>query len=56
MADRLFLVKLKVPQGAIHRVVAQTAEIQGEHLVLLKAEGKLAALFMLDVVESWNEL
>ena len=32
------------------------AKIQGDHLVLLNAQGKLAALFSLDIVESWNEV
>lgn len=56
MTDKLFLVKLKVPEGAVHRVVAQTAEVYGDHLALLDAHGKLAALFLMDVVESWNEV
>ena len=30
--------------------------MHGEHLVFLTAKGKLAALFLLDVVESWNEI
>ncbi len=37
-------------------VIAATAEIHGEHLVLLNSHGQLAALFVLDMVESWNEL
>ncbi len=37
-------------------VTAATAEIHGEHLVLLDSQGQLAALFVLDMVESWNEL
>jgi hypothetical protein len=31
-------------------------EIHGEHLAFLTAKGKLAALFLLDMVESWNEI
>jgi hypothetical protein len=37
-------------------VLAVRAEIQGEHLVLLNSEGKLAAIFLLEVVESWSEV
>jgi hypothetical protein len=37
-------------------VTAASAEIHGEHLVLLDSTGKLAALFLLEIVESWSEL
>jgi hypothetical protein len=37
-------------------VLAARAQIQGEHLVLLNAEGKLAALFLLEDVEDWPEV
>jgi hypothetical protein len=31
-------------------------EFYGEHLAFLNAEGKLAALFLMEIVESWNEI
>ena len=40
----------------MHNVTAASAEIHGEHLVLLDSTGKLAALFLLEIVESWSEL
>jgi hypothetical protein len=34
-------------------VMAASAEIHGEHIALLTSKGKLAALFLTEVVESW---
>jgi len=50
------LVRMKVPNGALHHVRAATAEFHGEHLVLLDSQGKLAAMFLMETVESWNEI
>jgi hypothetical protein len=36
-------------------VIASSAEIHGEHLAFLKADGRLAALFVLEIVKSWAE-
>jgi hypothetical protein len=54
MPNRTFLVRLR--DHAIHQVRAATVEIHGEHLAFLTAKGKLAALFLSDMVESWNEI
>jgi hypothetical protein len=57
MADKIYLVWFKPANlDTMVVVAAARAEIQGEHLVLLSSDGKLAALFMLDVVESWSEM
>ena len=56
MTDRTFIVKFKPPELTIEPVVAATAEIYDDHLVLLNSKGELAALFLMDVVESWNEI
>lgn len=37
-------------------VIAAKAEIHDEHLALLNAKGKLAALFLMEIVESWSVL
>jgi hypothetical protein len=42
--------------GVLHTVIASTVEIHDEHLIFCDSEGKLAALFLLEVVESWSEL
>jgi hypothetical protein len=60
--DKTYLLQLK-PPGLSTRpgfstrmVVAATAEIHGDHLILLNSRGQLAALFILEMVESWNRL
>jgi len=54
--DKTYLLQLK-PSGLPTRiVVAATAEIHGEHLILLNSRGQLAGLFVLEMVESWNHL
>jgi hypothetical protein len=37
-------------------VYAAGVELHGEHLVFLKSDGTLAALFVLEIVESWSEI
>jgi hypothetical protein len=37
-------------------IVAATARIYGDHLILLNSEGLLAALFVAETVKSWNEV
>jgi hypothetical protein len=54
MAKRSFLIKSK--PGILHLVIADKAEIQDENLVFLDSEGKLVALFLMEVVESWSEV
>ena len=55
MADKTYLVRLKPPQRDIYWVTAESAEIQGEHLVFLNSKGKLLVLILLEIVESWIE-
>jgi hypothetical protein len=54
--ERNFLVRLKAPRFPFHLVRATSAEIQGEYLVSLNSDGRLAALFPMEIVESWNEI
>jgi hypothetical protein len=56
MPDKTFLGLLKPPSGAIQHVDASRFEIQGEHLVFVDSKGGLAALFLMEIVESWNEI
>jgi hypothetical protein len=57
MANKVYIVKLKPPAlGVIHAVTASRVEIHDEHLIFCASEGKLAALFLLEIVESWSEL
>jgi hypothetical protein len=54
MPDKTFLVRMKAPNRAVQHVAASTFEIHDEHLIFCDSEGKLAALFLLEIVESWN--
>ena len=54
--NKTFIVKFKPPQLSLLTVVAESAEIQGDHLVLINSQGELAGLFLFDVVESWSEI
>jgi hypothetical protein len=55
MTDKNYLVRLKPRELGVHVVVAASAEIHGEHIVLLNSDGELAALFLLEIVENWTE-
>jgi hypothetical protein len=56
MADKTYLVRFKPPEISTQPVVAERAEIHGEHLVFLNSKGQLAALFLMEIVESWSEV
>jgi hypothetical protein len=55
MSDKLYLIRFKASELICHAVIAARAEIHGEHLVFLRSEGRLAALFLLEIVENWSE-
>jgi hypothetical protein len=55
MTDKTYLVRLKPRELGLHVVIVASAEIHGEHIVLLNSDGKLAALFLLEIVETWTE-
>jgi hypothetical protein len=57
MADKTFLIRFKWATYLSPRpVLAARAEVRGEHLILLNSENKLAALFLLEIVDSWSEV
>ena len=56
MADQTYVVTLKPPSRATQHVVASVGGVRGDHLVFLDGQGKLAALFLLELVESWEVL
>ena len=55
MPDKLYLVRFKGSDVSIHVVIAARVEIHEEHLVFLRSDGKLAALFLLEIVAHWSE-
>jgi hypothetical protein len=56
MRDKSYLVRFKCLNLNPHLVIAARVEIHGEHLVFLRSDGSLAALFVLEIVESWPEV
>jgi hypothetical protein len=56
MTDKIYLVRFKPRQIGLTAVIAARAEFQGEHIALLNSKGKLAALFLIEMVESWSVL
>ena len=56
MPVKRYLVRFKQSDMPTQLVVASSAEIHGEHLVFLHADGGLAALFVQEIVESWAEI
>jgi hypothetical protein len=56
MADRTYIVRFKQPEGGAQVFAASSAEIHGDHIVLLNSNGQLAALLLLEFVECWNEV
>ncbi len=56
MTDKTYLVRFKPREIGLQTLIAARAEIHGEHIALLNSEGKLAALFLMEIVESWSVL
>jgi hypothetical protein len=57
MGEKAFIVKFKPPGlGHIRTVIASTVEIHDEHLIFCNSKGDMTALFLLEIVESWNEV
>jgi hypothetical protein len=56
MPDKTYLIRFKRTDLHSHLVISVNAEIHGDHLVFLRSDGSLAALFLLEIVESWSEL
>ncbi|MEA2260565.1 MAG: hypothetical protein QOJ51_3390, partial [Acidobacteriaceae bacterium] len=56
MADQVFFVVLKSSKHTIRHVLAARYEVRGEHLAFINTEGRLAAQFPIDTIQSWNVL
>jgi hypothetical protein len=54
MADRRYLVSCKTTEISTQSVVAESCEVHGECLVFRNSKGNLAAMFLLEIVESWS--
>jgi hypothetical protein len=54
MVDHNYRVRLTT-QTAQH-VIASTVQLHGDHLVFVNSKGQLTALFLKNLVRSWNML
>jgi hypothetical protein len=56
MTDKACLVRFKSRGFGLQIVIAARAEFHGEYIALLDSKGKLVALFLMEMVESWSVL
>jgi hypothetical protein len=56
MQNNGYLVRFKGADLPPELVIAETVEFHGEHLVFLRSDSSLAALFVFETVESWSEV
>jgi len=56
MSDIEYLIRFKGTDLPPVLVTAASVEFHGENLVFVKSDGTLAALFVLEIVESWSEI
>jgi hypothetical protein len=56
MAATAYLVRFKGGDPPPELVIAETIEFHGEHVVFLRSDGSLAALFVSEIVEDWLEI
>jgi hypothetical protein len=56
MTDKAYLVRFKPREIGLQIVIAARAEFHGEYIALLDSKGTLAALFLMEMVESWSVL
>jgi hypothetical protein len=54
MVDHNYRVRLT--NQTVHHVIASTVELHGDHLVFVNSKGQLTALFLRDLIRSWNML
>jgi hypothetical protein len=50
------LIRFKTSSLTTDLVFASRAEIHGEHIVFLHSDGSVAALFVMEIVQSWSEI
>jgi hypothetical protein len=50
------LIRFKTSCLTTDLVFASRAECHGEHLVFLHSDGSVAALFVMEIVQSWQEI
>ena len=54
--DKAYLIRFKGTDLPPDLVIAANIEVHGEHVVFLRSDGTLAALYVLEIVDSWSEV
>ena len=54
--EKIYVVRLKLPSQLCQQVRAASVEINGNQLVFMDSKGKVAGMFLIELVEDWNEL
>ena len=54
MVDHNYRVRLTTQ--TVQHVIASTVQLHGDHLVFVNSKGQLTALFLKNLVRSWNML
>jgi ATP-dependent DNA ligase len=54
--EKIFMIRFKPLNMKAQSFEAASAAIHEDQLVLRNAKGKPVALFLFDIVESWNEV
>jgi hypothetical protein len=54
MADHIYRVYLTTQ--TVQHVTGSTVQVYGDHLVFLNSKGQITALFLRNLVQSWNML
>jgi hypothetical protein len=54
MTGKTYQVSCKTPETSTQSVIAASCDVYGDHLVFLNSRGELAAMFLLEIVESWS--
>jgi hypothetical protein len=54
MVDHSYRVRLSTQ--TVQHVIASTVQLYGDHLVFVNSNGQLTALFLKNLVRSWNML
>jgi hypothetical protein len=54
MVDHYYRVRLTTQR--VQHVIASTVQLHGDHLVFVNSKGQLTALFLKNLVRSWNML
>lgn len=54
MTDKTYIVQFRPPELGTQHMTAASADVYGDHLVLLNPNEESVAIFLLETVESWT--